>query len=343
MCDELMSPLLPLFQPCPNAVNNVGQNQHVWVPLPRLPLTPELLRMYQFVGRLVGLALRTRNLLALNLPSVFWKMATRDEITPRDVLAVDMLAFRTIDMIKTLEAQPHMTPQRFERKMMDLRFTATGSDRKSYELMPGGAHTRVTWHNRHLYMDLLLQFRLNEYRPACEAMLQGLLTVVPAHALALMHWTDVQREVCGVPDLNVDLLEENTLYASCSASDPHIRNLWEILRNRFNNRERARFLEFVWGRSRLPTRREHFDRKFQITLYRTDRPDDYLPVTHTCFFSMELPRYSTLEVMHQKLLYAINHCVSIDMDGGGVRMRPAVAVDRESELLAREYALVWRA
>jgi HECT-domain (ubiquitin-transferase) len=31
-------------------------------------------------------------------------------------------------------------------------------------------------------------------------------------------------------------------------------------------------------------------------------------VAHTCFFSLELPAYSSLEVMTKKLLYAIYNC-----------------------------------
>ena len=73
--------------------------------------------------------------------------------------------------------------------------------------------------------------------------------------------------------------------------------------------------------------------------------DEYLPVAHTCFFALELPRsdtqrhskrdgkraantvgsdsqpvlcwcvsYSSVDVLHRKLLYAINNCVAIDSD-----------------------------
>ena len=39
-----------------------------------------------------------------------------------------------------------------------------------------------------------------------------------------------------------------------------------------------------------------------------------LPVAHTCFFSIELPKYSSDEVMRSKLKFVINHCVTIDAD-----------------------------
>lgn len=44
-------------------------------------------------------------------------------------------------------------------------------------------------------------------------------------------------------------------------------------------------------------------------------PDIMLPVAHTCFFSIELPKYSSNEILRDKLKYAITHCQAIDTDG----------------------------
>ena len=35
---------------------------------------------------------------------------------------------------------------------------------------------------------------------------------------------------------------------------------------------------------------------------------------HTCFFSIDLPEYTSLEVMQERLLYAITECRVIDTD-----------------------------
>jgi hypothetical protein len=43
--------------------------------------------------------------------------------------------------------------------------------------------------------------------------------------------------------------------------------------------------------------------------------DQSLPKADTCFFNIELPNYSTKEILRQKLLLAINmDCVSINAD-----------------------------
>jgi hypothetical protein len=42
--------------------------------------------------------------------------------------------------------------------------------------------------------------------------------------------------------------------------------------------------------------------------------DAYLPVAHTCYFSLELPCYSSVEVMRRRLEYAMTEGVAIDLD-----------------------------
>ena len=82
----------------------------------------------------------------------------------------------------------------------------------------------------------------------------------------------------------------------------------------FNNEERSALVRFVWGRSRLPLNSAGFTQRFKIQGFTRTPADMYLPVSHTCFFSLELPAYSCLEVMKEKLRYAIFNCQAIDGD-----------------------------
>ena len=49
----------------------------------------------------------------------------------------------------------------------------------------------------------------------------------------------------------------------------------------------------------------------------------HLPVAHTCFFSLDLPPYSTAETMRKRLEYAIYNCTAIDGDDTSTGMRSA--------------------
>jgi len=43
-------------------------------------------------------------------------------------------------------------------------------------------------------------------------------------------------------------------------------------------------------------------------------PDCFLPKAHTCFFSINLPKYSSKEIMLARLKYAMWNCTEMDAD-----------------------------
>ena len=119
--------------------------------------------------------------------------------------------------------------------------------------------------------------------------------------------------VCGSGDIKIEVLRANTDYTGgTNETDPHIAFFWEVL-NEMNSKEKQLFLRFVWGRSRLPASKTFTHMKIAKLVPRGP-VDNYLPVTHTCFFTIDLPPYHTKEVMKDKLLYAITHCTAIDLD-----------------------------
>ena len=92
-------------------------------------------------------------------------------------------------------------------------------------------------------------------------------------------------------------------------------DFWDVLSS-LVERDAEAFMRFVWGRSSLPSL-DPFPVPFRLALFSQvapDRsPDDYLPVSHTCFFALDMPEYSTREVLREKLLYAIYNCKEMDL------------------------------
>ena len=118
--------------------------------------------------------------------------------------------------------------------------------------------------------------------------------------------------VCGERRVDIGYLRANTKYRGVSPSDAHVQMLWRVLES-FSDDQRQQFLRFVWGQSRLPHNPADFTQKFEILPYHNSSPGA-LPISHTCFFSIELPRYRTEKQMRDRLLYAIQNCVSVDAD-----------------------------
>jgi hypothetical protein len=42
--------------------------------------------------------------------------------------------------------------------------------------------------------------------------------------------------------------------------------------------------------------------------------DRHMPRSHTCFFALDLPRYTREDILREKLLYAARYCSAIDND-----------------------------
>jgi E3 ubiquitin-protein ligase HERC2 len=98
MCKELQSNVLPLLIRCPNGRENIGSNREKYVPRPSSTSALHL-SMYEFVGKLMGLAIRTRTPLDLDFPSIVWKPLVGDVVTEEDVLAIDLLSFKILGTI----------------------------------------------------------------------------------------------------------------------------------------------------------------------------------------------------------------------------------------------------
>jgi len=74
-----------------------------------------------------------------------------------------------------------------------------------------------------------------------------------------------------------------------------------------SDEDRCLLLKFWTGRSRLMPGKT-------LNLELCALEEDYLPIAHTCSFDMEVPSFSSKEVMMQKFLTAIRLCGEIDDD-----------------------------
>ena len=286
MCRELQSSVLSLFIPTPNAREQIGSNRHHFVPNPAAR-SPVELSMFRFVGRLMGLAMRTGELLYLDLPSIVWKPMVDEAVSEDDVMAIDRLSFSMVTELRKLEAHIQrgkggMTPELFG-DYIDCSFVVVGSDGAIHELVPGGTNLQVSWQSRHAFMDALIAYRKQEFRLQCAALKDGLSSVVPAAQLTMFTWEQLRSQVCGQPTIDVAMLQQMSVYEGCQSTDPHILFFWQVMAQRFSEQQKSSFLQFVNGSSRLPARAADFEKRFRLQRFypSSGKADDYLPVAHT--------------------------------------------------------------
>jgi len=282
---------------------------------------------FAFFGMLMGFALlQTEAMLDIELATLFWKRICDIELDETDLASIDESVMHRLNYIRHF-----VTEEEFDS--LYLSYEANLSDESVVELVPEGSATDVKFSDRSRYCDLWLAARFAEGKRALEAVKCGMSRLVPSHRLlSLMSERELQRLVCGEADFDVAELRKHTTYGvSASPNDRHVMQLWQVL-EAFSPEQRRLFLTFVWGRNRLPlTEREWGETRMKIHTLESRRADDQFPKSRTCFFSFEWPRYSSFEIAHGKLLYAISNCRSIDNDNTGEgranRARWAVAPD----------------
>lgn len=313
MVEDLFSDRFSLMVPCPNAARKSGDsNLSAYVPNPK-HTDPRSLHMLEFVGQLMGISLRFKGSLPFDLASpLVWKPLVGDTLTPSDLEAVDVLyaqylhAIRHCDRDFTLENEPHdpiTSDAQFAAAFPSLTFTTNDTAGDEVELLPGGASMPVTFTNRLRFCDLVEQFRLHEFDEQVAAMKRGLATIVPIRSLTLFTASELEVLVAGRPEVDVELLKRHTKYSGgLSESDPVVKMFWEVFET-LSDEERCGWIRFAWGRARLPTGGARWTSSH--TLQRRGTGDASLPVAHTCFFSVELPVYTSVDRMRWGITTAI--------------------------------------
>jgi len=308
-CQDIRMRELGLLIPCPNAKEEVGFNQDKFIVNPSA-MSPVKLQQFEFIGKLIGIAIRTKNALDLSLPSIIWKPLVGARLDRNDLESIDKCCCQFLDSIRNI-GKEGVTEKTFNDYIFET-FTTTSSDGRQVELLkPSGKQVPVTWQNRNEFIQLVEQYRLNEFQLQTDAIFRGVASVIPHQLLFIFTWQELEYLVCGRPGVDLEALQTHAQYCGVSPTDRHVLDFWQVLKA-FTAEEQALFLRFVSGHSRLPP-----DGHFQLQAFTkaVDNSDDhYLPEAQTCFFSLSLPVYSSQEVMREKLLYAINTCKEIDND-----------------------------
>lgn len=326
--------MVPILEPAPSSASGGGRDVGMEFTVKANVCQQRQLRMYKFLGQLMGIALRCRVAAPWKLSQVFWKGLVGEALQEADLANIDPSAHAFVrgmyERIATINRNKQGIDGQEIGNVVGEAAQVLGATSKGLTWTtpahggvmdlkkPGGRTVAVKPSELSAYIQEVAQTRLHEKDVALFAVRDGLASVVPTAVLPLFAWEEVELQACGRPGVDIDLLEANTEYDDdISPTDAHIQSFWRVLRT-FDDRDRSQFLRFVWARSRLPSKAVDFHQKFKIHSptgegARED-PDQYLPKAHTCFFSINLPRYSSDEIMAKKLSYTMHNCIEMDAD-----------------------------
>lgn len=259
------------------------------------------LDMFRFAGFFVALSLLHNQKINAHLAPNIFKRILGIGLTLRDVEIADVILARSYRHI--LE-QPASN--------LGLFFTATSNnDNKEVELIQNGSKIAVNEENKEQYVQLMINFRLeNEIKNQLDAFCEGFYSIVKKKDVLMFNAEELEMLVCGVPKIDIDDMSKNVIiHSPYSLEHPLIKRFFKMLR-RWDQATLGKLLWFVTGSSELPIGGFAELKKKGLTI-QIERGTDlsFTPEAHTCFQTLIIPDYPSLDLMERMFFLALDENV----------------------------------
>uniref|UniRef100_A0A7N6AXP3 HECT domain-containing protein n=1 Tax=Anabas testudineus TaxID=64144 RepID=A0A7N6AXP3_ANATE len=130
----------------------------------------------------------------------------------------------------------------------------------------------------------------------------GFLKVCGGEILSLFQPSELMAMVVGNNNYNWEEMEKNAVYkGEYTATHPTVRLFWEVF-HEFPLEKKKQFLLFLTGSDRIPI---HGMESMRIIIQSTTAEEHYLPVAHTCYNLLDMPRYQTKDILRRRLTQAV--------------------------------------
>jgi hypothetical protein len=306
LCNDLASATAsgsPLFIPTPNFLRGIGEGAEAsesYLPNPVRTSAADL-EKFTFVGRLVGAAARFTSFMAVDWPSFTWKKLLGQTLDAHDIRSVDVSTATLLHSVASIGVESDWHQRQNE---IPVQWAVRLANQQGIALRGDGS-TLVEFADREEFVVAAETAYLNQFSRQLDAIAAGFYSVFPQIGARLLTWRELERRVCGLPDVDVSQLQRIARYeGTYSQEDGYIKDVfWPVLRQ-LSGQERKQLLCFAWGRSRLPS---NCETPFVIDSSSSGEGDDQLPMSHTCMFQLHLPRYSSAAVLKRRLLTAIQN------------------------------------
>ena len=227
-------------------ISRIYLPKDTYVPNPSCHLYDE----YEFIGKLMGACLRSKETLALYLAPFFWKKLSEEKLNwSTDFASVDSAQVKLLDAIEKSSSEEYNS-----KYADDITWTCVLSDGSVQKLKSEGSAKCVRYEERMDDCGRVRSARLAEFDEQVDAVRRGLQAVVSKHVFYMLAWSEFELKICGEPKISLEDLKMSIEYESyLNCQDSQVKFFWEAISN-FSNEERSKFVRFVTGRKRLPVK-----------------------------------------------------------------------------------------
>ena len=264
----------------------------------------EHLEQFEFIGKIMAKAIYDGMMLDCYFTRNIYKFITNTPISYHDMEDYDPIFYKSIKILLENDYTDKETYLTYSYNHDNL------GEIQIIDLIENGRNIEVNENNKFDYVQKLCSAKLYEnIKPQVEALLRGFYSIIPQKLITIFNYRELELIISGLPTIDIKDWKRNTLYDNYTEQTPIIQYFWEIIES-YDNNERAEFLQFVTGSSKVPL--EGFSalqgiggvNKFLISKV-FDKNFDRLPTAHTCTNQLDLPEYPNKEILRQRLKFAI--------------------------------------
>ncbi|XP_062851882.1 probable E3 ubiquitin-protein ligase HERC4 [Trichomycterus rosablanca] len=263
--------------------------------------TFEEVDLFHLIGVICGLAIYNLTIVELNFPVALYKKLLKKTPTLEDLKELMPIVGRNLQQL--LDYTEDDVEDTF-----CLNFTITVENygaTEVLELIPNGINISVNNDNRQEFVNAYVDYIFNSsVAPLFNAFSAGFHKVCGGKVLELFQPNELQAMVIGNTNYDWKELEKSTEYrGDYRAEHPTIKLFWKVF-HELPLEKKKQFLLFLTGSDRIPILGM---KSLALVIQSTGGGEQYLPVAHTCFNLLDLPKYTSLETLREKLLHAIEH------------------------------------
>lgn len=263
--------------------------------------TFEEIDLFHLIGVVCGLAIYNFTIVDLHFPLALYKKLLNQKPTLDDLKELMPIVGRSMQQLLDY-------PEDDVEAIFSLNFIITVEKiglTEIKELIPGGTNIPVTKDNRHEFVDAYVDYVFNQsIAPLFDAFNESFHKVCGGKVLQLFQPNELQAMVTGNTNYDWKEWEKNTEYkGEYWAEHPTIKFFWEVF-HELPLENKKRFLLFLTGSDRIPILGM---KSLKFIIQPTGGGDNYLPVAHTCFNLLDLPKYTNKDILKTKIVQAIDH------------------------------------
>ncbi|CUM53216.1 unnamed protein product [Debaryomyces tyrocola] len=292
---QMFNPDYALFTP-------VASDETTFHPNRTSYINPEHLSFFKFIGKIIGKAIFDNSFLDCHFSRAVYKRILGKSVSLKDMETLDLEYFKSLVWMLENDITDVITED-FSVETDDY------GEHKIIDLIPNGRDIAVTEENKHEYVKLVVQYRLQtSVTEQMDNFLLGFHEIISKDLVSIFDEQELELLISGLPDIDVLDWQNNSTYNNYSPSSEQIQWFWRAVKS-FDNEERAKLLQFATGTSKVPLNGfkelSGASGTCKFSIHRDYGTTDRLPSSHTCFNQIDLPAYESYETLRGSVLLAI--------------------------------------